>query len=889
MITPVINHMSVVTTSIDNCKDICDLNVYVHENAPVENLKWNLIDLLKQRVNTTNYFDQLQFSLSTTSKTTTATYFQLSSSILSYNHSQLDREEFCKLNLCSYEQYQCDLSLSIFTQTSFIVIFQLIIQDQNDIVPIFDQSNIDIVIRENLQPFYHYQLPTARDLDSNMYNIDKYSFVNNEFNHIFELIYSNNELNLKVLKTLDCEQRSSYQLKIIAQDKGGQKSNILSCNVTVGDFNEFQPKFQQHSYNKYINESFLVNDTVMIVSATDDDCYDKIIIYSLISDSIVALPFRINSKTGEIMLTRSVDYEQQTTYRFRIKAANQDGITNSIVPVTIQVLDVNDNEPRIYTNILANYKIINRKEIDNDNVESIIVDENISIGQVIGTILVKDDDSMKINKQLTISLLSCLPSTMICPLILDHDSMTIRIARVLDTEQDDMYKIVLQANDQGTPPLLSQRHLFLYIRHRPRFTQKKYYFYLSISSSPGSTIGHVEANSTESRLIEYTIVTATNFVDIDSTNGTIYLKEFIYIEYVLNLTVQATNTQNRALFDQTIILIHMYNQNNCSPLFDHLSYTFNVSEQHISPFEIGQVHAMDCTSNNKLSVTYTLIEADTLPFRINNNNGMLIVTHELDRETIDKYDFYVMATIENRTTSKTRIYVYVIDRNDHIPTFVDNYTERFIYVSSIELSTSSSSTSLIRRHNSDIDNSLASEFVTNVYAIDMDDGLNGKINYYFSNSDAYHHFHVYNNGSIYLYNRKHLNVPYRLEIYAKDNGQPALTSKNSILFYVCDINRKHECNEHYQDEKLITTFLLDEPSKTNYYLGSLFIMIAIICFVFIVISCTTYHVFLKVKHSTKMSQRTYNCRIEARKNLIVSDSLYDNTTTTNGQLKSVSV
>ncbi|CAF4259381.1 unnamed protein product, partial [Didymodactylos carnosus] len=778
-------HRSVVTTSIHTCKDICHLNVYVHENTPVENLKWNLIDLLKQHVNTSNYyFEQLQFSLSIT---TIANYFELSSSILSYKHHQLDREEFCKLNLCSYDQYQCNLSFSIFSQTSFFIVFQLIVQDQNDIIPIFDQSNIDIVIRENLQPFYHYQLPIARDLDSNMYNIDKYSFVNNEFSYIFELVYINRELNLKVLKTLDCEQRSSYKLTIIAQDKGGQKSNILLCNVTVGDFNEFQPKFEKNSYTKYINENFLVNDTVITVSATDADCYDKTIVYSLLSDSSTTLPFQINSKTGETLLKYPLDYEQQSIYRFRVKAANEDGITNSIVPITIHVLDVNDNEPQIYTNILADYKTNNRRENDKDNFESLIVNDNISVDQVIGTILVKDDDSTKINKQLTVNILSCSLSITNCPLVLDRDSMTIRIAKTLDTEQEDTYRIVLEAHDHGIPPLSSQRHLLLYIRQRPRFSQKEYNFRLSTLSLPGTIIGQVEAHSTESRLTHYTIISVTNLVDIDSANGTIYLKEFIQNEHVLNLTVQATNTQNRVLFDQTIVLIHMYHYHNCSPVFQRLSYNFNASELRAPPFEIGQVQATDCISNNTSSITYTFVETDLVPFRINHDNGILTVTHELDRETIDKYDLHIMAINENRQTSKVRVIVHVTDKNDHIPTFIDNDTERYIYVSSIQIFTSSSSTSLIRRHNNDIDSSLITEYVATVNAIDMDDGPNGKINYYFSNNDAYHHFHLYNNGSIYLYNRKHLNVPYRLEIYAKDNGQPALTSKNSIVFYVCDV------------------------------------------------------------------------------------------------------
>src|ERR1700734_1558505 len=111
----------------------------------------------------------------------------------------------------------------------FIILFKIIILDENDCIPLFNQDYIYLNIRENLSINYRVQLPIAYDYDSIKYNIDHYEFINNtdDIEKIFELEKFYDELRLKLLKELDCELKNNYQLYIIAIDKGGLKSNIL--------------------------------------------------------------------------------------------------------------------------------------------------------------------------------------------------------------------------------------------------------------------------------------------------------------------------------------------------------------------------------------------------------------------------------------------------------------------------------------------------------------------------------------------------------------------------------------------------------------------------------------------------------------------------------------
>jgi hypothetical protein len=234
-------------------------------------------------------------------------------------------------------------------------------------------------------------------------------------------------------------------------------------NVTVDDVNEYQPRFKQRLYHTRIPENIPVTNTsILNVTATDDDCSDKIIVYSLIiADlSLDVFPFEIEPYTGSIYVKHELDYERLSTYRFRVKASNLDQITSSFVSVIIDILDINDNQPFIHMNILSEYKA-SQSTADVDDF-LIHINENLRIGQVIGTILIRDNDSSMINRKLALKILSCWPPKSSCPIDLDSGLGTaaddnekhivgstnylMRTSRQLDTEMDDdKYTIVLEA------------------------------------------------------------------------------------------------------------------------------------------------------------------------------------------------------------------------------------------------------------------------------------------------------------------------------------------------------------------------------------------------------------------------------------------------------------
>ena len=193
-----------------------------------------------------------------------------------------------------------------------------------------------------------------------------------------------------------------------------------------------------------------LSSPILQIIATDDDCYDKTILYSILNNDIPddIFPFEIDLYSGLIRVKYELDFETISTYRFRVKASNLDRITSSIVPIIIDIMDINDNYPLIHMNILNEYKLHDNYIIN--------INENIRLEQVIGTVLIRDMDSPSINHHLSLKILSCLPLKISCPIELDSaienntfSSITylLRTSRLLDSELGDKkFIIILEAS-----------------------------------------------------------------------------------------------------------------------------------------------------------------------------------------------------------------------------------------------------------------------------------------------------------------------------------------------------------------------------------------------------------------------------------------------------------
>ena len=144
----------------------------------------------------------------------------------------------------------------------------------------------------------------------------------------------------------------------------------------------------------------------------------------------------------------------------------------------------------------------------------------------------------------------------------------------------------------------SERRLIVVIRDQndciPKFSQSTYQFRFSESTSIGYPIGEIQAidqdHSAQFRQLEYQLLPHPNnqIIEINRNNGSIYLKEKLSAGMSINFTVMAKDQQNHSLYDQANIQILTYDEEKCTPTFIQTLYTFNTTEHHLTPYELGK-------------------------------------------------------------------------------------------------------------------------------------------------------------------------------------------------------------------------------------------------------------------------------------------------------------
>lgn len=155
---------------------------------------------------------------------------------------------------------------------------------------------------------------------------------------------------ISVIRKLDREDLTRYQLIIRAEDSGGLASSA-TVNIKVTDINDKNPEFDESSLPYVFSIDEGKSDAfVGTVHATDaDDGINAEITYSIPGD----IPFKIDGKSGEIRTKTQLDYETQTEYKFVVTA--KDGAPDArlgTASVTVHVKDIPDEVPMFTESII---------------------------------------------------------------------------------------------------------------------------------------------------------------------------------------------------------------------------------------------------------------------------------------------------------------------------------------------------------------------------------------------------------------------------------------------------------------------------------------------------------------------------------------------------------
>ena len=487
------------------------------------------------------------------------------------------------------------------------------VSDVNDEPPIFSQQQYVANISENLGIGRSVIQVFAEDRDSAV-SVINYYILSGNINNAFILNSQDGLITTRI--RLDREDVSSYNLLIVASD--GLNENNARVLITVLDMNDETPSFESLLYNPPpFPEDLSVGSELLRVQAMDDDEGSNGGVTYMSTN--IDQKFSLNSATGAILLSSSLDYEDTTRYAFDVTAT--DGgrpPLSSTARVQIAISDVNDNSP-----------------IFEPHSSTFTIPENQPAGSIITTLTAIDADSA---------------SNAIVQYEIIGDSQAIRAFSIgqngvvetresLDREIISQYELVVQASDSGTVRRTETTRLTVevgdVIDYAPVFSQVVYEMSITSVHSQGLPVVTVQASTRDDvhpRSILYSIISGANdtLFRMDQTTGMIFAEtniDPVRHEGVYRLGVEA---QHQGLSKSVFVIIRVMRDDGI-PRLRPLTLYFSAYPTLIRPVNHLGVVEIDQPKEGQ-EYTFSLLYSDLRAqrhFLINPTTGALSVAHSV--------------------------------------------------------------------------------------------------------------------------------------------------------------------------------------------------------------------------------------------------------------------
>ncbi|XP_062282232.1 protocadherin-20 [Scomber scombrus] len=620
---------------------------------------------------------------------------------------KMDREALCPEE--TKDEECIILYNAIVGPSKDLIRFPVIIEDINDNAPHFENNEIYLRVSEDVTVGTCFLLDDqAQDRDTGRNGEVQYRLEGSD--EFFSLKVEDRSLIILVVQTaLDRETQDKYQMALVATDCGSDPlSATATLIVTVTDVNDNCPSFSSDSsHSVTIPRDSLKNMVVAQVTATDlDSGPNAAIIYSLspkVSEQAKKL-FSLDSLTGCIRLTQDIQSDDSEELVLKVLASSPN-CPPAETQVTVSVLPKANQEPKIKIGFIAEHQN-----------QTMVIPENHP--PTVLAVLELDDDSSFTGSSLAIE--DEVPFT----LSPQNGKYLLSTSKPLDYEMKNEHHISVVLHRRSaegyviTPSMRVIRVMVTDVNdNAPHFPQSHYQLEVEENNQPGMSLLQVsasDADSGDNGRVTYRLVKHTSTIfNIDPVTGQLSVSASLDREqqYVHTLTVFARDCGSPALESTATVSIRVVDQNDNAPVFLTQHFIFFIPENVAQFSQVGRVGVTD-PDEGKNGYTEMHVVNNSEPFVVDNTQGTLRTTTNLDRETEDRYEFYLLARDLGHPvslTSTARVTVFVEDINDNQPKVI-------LPNSNFSCLTISPET-------------IAGTMITKVYAIDKDLGLNSEITY----------------------------------------------------------------------------------------------------------------------------------------------------------------
>ncbi|HEX2836410.1 MAG TPA: cadherin domain-containing protein [Thermoanaerobaculia bacterium] len=417
---------------------------------------------------------------------------------------------------------------------------------------------------------------------------------------------------------VDFETNPNFSLTVQVTDNGTPAASDTEVYlIDVNNINE-APVVNAATFG--VNENSPNGTSVGTVTYTEPDGIGQTHSYA-ISAGNTGGAFAINASTGEITVANVAALDFETTPTFSLTV---DVTDNGVPPLTGS------------NTITINLIDANEAPIVND--QSFNVDENSSIGAVVGSVAFSDPDGPS-------DTFSIISGNAGGEFALNPTTGQITVAAALNYEITTSYAFTVQISDAGTPLGTDTAVITININNlneTPVVTPAT--FNLNENSANATSVGTVSYTDPDAGQTHTYSITAGNTggaFAINASTGEITVANSAAVNFEttpsFSLTVQVADNGAPVLNGTATITVNLNNVNDAPVVNDQ---SFSVNENVANGTVVGTVAASDEDAGQTL--TYSITAGNTgTAFAINPANGQITVANPINYEAVSSYSLTV--------------------------------------------------------------------------------------------------------------------------------------------------------------------------------------------------------------------------------------------------------
>ncbi|XP_028836672.1 protocadherin-20 [Denticeps clupeoides] len=623
---------------------------------------------------------------------------------------EIDRETLCT---DASEGQGCFLSpdVIILPQQYFqLVKIMVFIEDVNDNRPQFPSNEIKVFVPENAAVNERFAIEqSAMDPDLGINGVQTY-WLSNDY-EVFTLDVEENkggELTpiLIVTESLDRETNSEYVTEIIAEDGGSPPLlGTAKLRIIITDINDNCPKFTESQVNVTLNGNTSQGTQLVRLRALDPDLGPNAhITYSYserVSKETRSL-FHLDEGTGVIKLAGKINTNTGKFYKLTV-LAKEPGCIPDVAMVHVHVIKVTSGPPTIIPRYIASEK---------DGVVSLKESEPPLTPVAFFT--VKNADP----RQRVECHLEGLGPFKLSPYKQVKNEYLLETTERMDYESQHEYELTIMARSShgAVVKTLVRVQVIDENDNTPVFRQSLMELFVEENNPPNTFLTRLEATDLDSgdrgSVVYLLGADAPPIFHLDRLTGVLTVSTSLDREEkeTYRFMVRAADRGSPRNEGIATVIITVRDCNDNSPRFINKDFTFFVPENFPGFGEIGVLSVTDPDAGENGWVALSIINGSDI-FVIDTGRGVLRAKTPLDREQQGTYYLWVEAVDGGKPALScvAMVTVLLLDVNDNPPMVL--------------FPQSNQSYMLV------LPSTLPGTSITEVYAVDMDTGMNAVIAY----------------------------------------------------------------------------------------------------------------------------------------------------------------